>query len=396
MPEPIPTPLPESGIPKTNGPTPGPAGPEPPLTACSPVIKGYLADKLLDAERLLAHSAEAGIEVEDSIRKDVVKARFANDHGMTEETSANLLAALTKLAARLHPVTAESLKACAVAKPARSLTRFYILFALGLIGIIVPYSIATFVSSGISEQIRLDVNVANALAVNLSDELQPQDPSNINATNRGVTKPLPAGVTVKDIITDLQLFASTIRGIDARSRQLSRFLLSKEKDTLEAARKNPDTLKRTFELPPGLPDLPGAPIDRIEVYKNVRYFAQNTRGSISLTYGALANHLLPMLYALLGACAYLARLLEEQIKNQTFTAADRHAIHFLIAGIGGLVVGLFTNFNATQGAALSPLAFAFLVGYAVDVFFSFLEGFVQSFNKGRGISTGPGSGNITK
>ena len=35
----------------------------------------------------------------------------------------------------------------------------------------------------------------------------------------------------------------------------------------------------------------------------------------------------------------------------------------------------------TQGASIPPLAIAFLVGYAVDVFFAFLEGLLQTFTK---------------
>ena len=45
------------------------------------------------------------------------------------------------------------------------------------------------------------------------------------------------------------------------------------------------------------------------------------------------------------------------------------------------VVGLFNSFTVTQGASIPPLAIAFMVGYAVDVFFSFLEGLLQAFTK---------------
>ena len=58
-----------------------------------------------------------------------------------------------------------------------------------------------------------------------------------------------------------------------------------------------------------------------------------------------------------------------------------YSARFLIAGIGGGVVGLFNTFNVTQGASIPPLAIAFLVGYAVDVFFSFLESLLQAFTK---------------
>jgi hypothetical protein len=77
----------------------------------------------------------------------------------------------------------------------------------------------------------------------------------------------------------------------------------------------------------------------------------------------------------------LLRLYEDQIKNRTFTAGDRHIARFLIAGIGGLVVGLF---NVSQGITISPFAAAFLVGYAVDVFFTFLEGLLQMFKRNPG------------
>jgi putative flippase GtrA len=68
---------------------------------------------------------------------------------------------------------------------------------------------------------------------------------------------------------------------------------------------------------------------------------------------------------------------------------------FLIAGIGGAVVGLFSNFTITQGASISPLAIAFLVGYAVDVFFAFLEGLLQAFSRRKGSAGSPASGAST-
>jgi hypothetical protein len=52
---------------------------------------------------------------------------------------------------------------------------------------------------------------------------------------------------------------------------------------------------------------------------------------------------------------------------------------FLIAAIGGAVCGLFNNFNLNEMVSIPPLAIAFLVGYAVDVFFSFLERLLQNF-----------------
>ena len=102
---------------------------------------------------------------------------------------------------------------------------------------------------------------------------------------------------------------------------------------------------------------------------------------MSFFYGAITVCLLPALYALLGTCAYLLRTFERQMTTRTFTPSIADSARFLIAAIGGAVVGLFNNFTIGQGASIPPLAIAFLVGYAVDVFFAFLEGMLQTFTK---------------
>jgi hypothetical protein len=88
-----------------------------------------------------------------------------------------------------------------------------------------------------------------------------------------------------------------------------------------------------------------------------------------------------VLYALLGTCAYLLRNFESQMSNHTFIPSPANSARFLIAAIGGAVVGLFNNFSITPEASVPPLALAFLVGYAVDVFFAFLEGLLKAFAK---------------
>ena len=122
---------------------------------------------------------------------------------------------------------------------------------------------------------------------------------------------------------------------------------------------------------------------RTQVYQHVRSFAQSVLDSVSLFYGAFASCVLPVLYALFGTCAFLLRNFEQEMISRTFTPSPANSARFLIAAIGGSVVGLF-NFTLTQGASVSPLAIAFLVGYAVDVFFTFLEGLLQAFTKKGG------------
>jgi len=111
----------------------------------------------------------------------------------------------------------------------------------------------------------------------------------------------------------------------------------------------------------------------------VRGFGNQIVEKTTVYYGAIAISILPVLYALLGAVAYLIRSYEQQSKNRTLVAGGKPIARLLIAGIGGLVVGQFNN--VTQGINITPFAVAFLVGYAVDVFFTFLESLLQMFIK---------------
>jgi hypothetical protein len=226
--------------------------------------------------------------------------------------------------------------------------------------------LASFITSGISEAIRKDIETANGLAVKLGDEVR-----SIRAQDETAKNALPRTAAVRD----LQEFAATMRAIDARGWQLNRFLAYSLTGPSWSANRN------EFEIPPGIPDFPKAVTDKIEFYQNVRYFAQTVRETVSIIYGAMGTCILPVVYALLGACAYVLRLLEEQIKLRTYTKDNAHVARFLIAGIAGGVVGMFNNFYVGQSASVSPLAIAFLVGYSVDVFFSFLQGLLETFTR---------------
>ena len=362
----------------------------------------YLADALADAERLLGYAAESGIKVDDATRDHVLQARLTSSTGWSEEDAANLIAALTTLAALVKPVTAASLRACS---DGTTLTvRSYLRVAIWLAIFIVPFSVASFLVSAISSTIRTDISVANDLAVKLQGQLGlPQSGLQTGAAPSrpcapfppAAAAPPPVTVNYNDVITELQLYASTIRSIDARARQLKLLVPNRDPDPCHAIRKDPIKLHQVFQLPAGLPNLAQAAEDRTTLYQDIRYFAQNLLDDESFFYGAITTCILPVLYALLGTCAYLLRSFEQQMNLRTFIPSDANSARFLIAAIGGAVVGLFNNFTITQGASIPPLALAFLVGYAVDVFFAFLEGLLQMFTRNTAASLPTGRTNTS-
>jgi len=347
---------------------------------------GYLGRELADAEALLNYASEIGIEISEKTRDAILRARAAHGTPVTPEIATGLLSALSDMARQVRPITAQSLRACADPKQARIVVNRYTVIAAALCAVLLPFSVATFVSSAISDSIRKDTETANALALTLAERERAIHAAVASATGDGAS-PSVTGISPNDMLKELQQFTIAIRALNSHARELSLFAPSTaltppgkvaRDQQLDAAEKG-----NKFELPVPLADLRAQAdeaVAKIKLYQSVRYRAVSAQETAAIWSGAVATCILPVLYAALGACAYLLRLFEEQIRNRTFTA-DGHRARFLIAGIGGLVIGLFTNFNVTEGGSLSPLALAFLVGYAVDVFFSFLEGLLRAFGR---------------
>jgi hypothetical protein len=354
----------------------------------------YVATALDEAELLLGYAAVCGIAVDDDVRSAVLEARAANDAGrVTERIATALLDALTTLAARVKPVTTASLRASANLDGARRTIRFYGIIACAVGCLIIWISLLTYFSSSVAEKIKVDIDLANGLASKLRSELgaapsEAATPPETTATAATVppidlrqshmiwygTETTPPGLTDQEIISDLQLFAATMREIDGYVKQLRFFVI--DFDEAKYVR-----TKGSLELDAGLNIRLSEELTmKVKEYQHVRNLGNSLQEKVTVYYGAIATCVLPVLYALLGAGAYLLRMFEDQIKSRTFVTGNRHFARFLIAGIGGLVIGLFNNFT-NQGITFSPFAVAFLVGYAADVFFTFLEGLLQIFKR---------------
>lgn len=330
--------------------------------------KAEPATLLDNAGHLLRYAVEAGIAVEADTAQRIIQARIEGDTAWNGAEAGLLATAITKLAALVHPVTAETLRACR--EQACSTIRNYRSMACALAFIILPLSMISFVYNGLSNAVTADLTSANTLAVNLHAQLS--------------TAGTPAASTAAlNSLPDLQQYAATIRSIRARTIQLAWFVPAQFDFKDGAEGKGVARLELDPSLSNNVPELV-ANLNRLTAaYQTVRSDAKAVQDSASLLYGAVGACILPVLYALLGACAYLLRIFSEQVATQTFQPTYATSARFVIAAIGGAIVGLFNNFSIGQGASLSPLAVAFLVGYAADIFFSFLEGSLQNFRKGK-------------
>jgi hypothetical protein len=364
---------------------------------------------LYDAELLLEYAAESGIKVDHEVADPIVAARSAAHTGATDPVK--LLQSIAILATKVSPVTADSLRTCL--KDATKMVRWYRPAAILVALLVIGFSAVAFLISNLSQSINQSLDTANTLAVKLRDELGPGSAPGPELCKRGNesvlgssqatpsergsgvgaaqsdgadSAALRAKSNQKDVIADLQKFAMAVRQMHGDANSLNSVLpfraLNDPFSTL-----GQDALSVAMELPPSLRDLSNAAIEMICVYQKVRYYAQHTERTATLFSGVLAT-VLPVLYALLGACANLLRRFEAQRKARTLTNYNAHHSYFVTAAITGAVVGLF---SFGRDASVSPFAIAFLAGYGVDVFFSFLESLIQTFSRTPNDSTTQGS-----
>src|ERR1035437_2317326 len=281
-----------------------------------------------DAMWLLMYASETGKTVDDKTRSSILRARALPSAGWDDTIAANLLVALTKLASDLNPVTADSLRASRsnLTKPTIKILRGW---TAVLAVPIVLVSLLSFVSSSISSAVRTDITTANDLLVKLRSELGTQEAPTAGTPAQPA---LPSGLNEGDVITQLQQYASTIRAIDARSRQLNAFVLGAERDPFANLRWDPKlgekgyaglspdvqqslskkdydsltneqknaliekqnednqkALKAKFQLTVGLPNMP-ADLDTLTgTYQDVRSFAQDILDRVSVYYGAITT-----------------------------------------------------------------------------------------------------------
>jgi hypothetical protein len=115
------------------------------------------------------------------------------------------------------------------------------------------------------------------------------------------------------------------------------------------------------------------------------------RGKLEMLLVFFSGYLLPMLYGLLGACAFVLRKLSDEIDKMTYAhdARVRYTLRLNIGLLAGLAVGWFLKPGAGDPSltSLSPLALAFIAGYGSDLFFVFLDKLVNTFAPAGGAAT---------
>ena len=327
-----------------------------------------LTQTLKNAESLLSYAADNGIEVEADVAQRIVSAQLSGKAAWNSPATGALIADISKLAATVSRVTNPDI--AHARRSVRAQLYRYTWIAVALAALIVPLSIESFITTSISSAITADVEKENELVVSLHTELYAQ------------AKDAPQSLSAA--ATDLQQFAATLRTIKDNAVRLEHVAFwNQDKNLSDQWLANLSW--KNFEVDPALQNrlepLQKETSAKTQLYQRIRRQVADGQSEVSLSYGAVTAYILPLLYALLGACAFLLRLFSNEVNTGTFSPTYAIPGRFFIALIGGLIVssGLFNSI--TQGAALQPMGVAFLMGYASDIFFSSLDGLLAKFKK---------------
>ena len=373
---------------------------------------GVAMDALEETHMLLAYAASSGINIEPEVSDAIARARAANErHSWNADIEAKFWPAKSKLSLSVKPVTVDTLAAGKFGAAAIA-TRRYFLSTVILAAIIVPISIVMFINTAVSNDVRDLLNENDTAAIALHEQLVNYQSAldqatrttgdRANQSGNGANSPgMSQALLSPNLVEKLAQFARVSRQLFAESRVLNLFILNAAaepwwaKPCVSATAQDPNdacsALRRAnleLDVRAGdrggdgkYPSITDEGFVKLAAYQDIRSFARQTQQMNLVIYGAITAYVLPVAYALLGACAFALRNMAAQTGTKTYQPSYSNRARLIIALIAGTVVGLFNNF--TQGVSVSPLAIAFLVGYAVEVFFSFLDAFVHTFESVR-------------
>ncbi len=373
----------------------------------------YLQQAIQDSRLLIAYAAQSGIPIDEDALETLVNAQYAAKQDVwPSQEEAAFWKAFNMVTQLVKPVTIESLQTvslvdavegCSERRPPllkrayRSVV-FYILFAIIAIVLLLAiqayWLIGTKLLNNIDQLTRRQTEI-HQLVGYAEGEYQAEDEAlqmKIE-TNRAIlllwsklwhTVPLIGTPTSTDKTFGKADYQAQI---DALQERL--------KVTVEKAR-----YARDFSVAlPGegggeLADLYQRQVEAFTeqlIVKNTEYVTDRNdyqRREIELrdqyVLQVLQSYVLPLLYGLLGAVAYVLRGLIKNIRAATYTsqAAINYGVRIFLGALAGPVIGYFITPEGTTGlGSLSPMALSFLAGYNIELLFTAMDKIITAVSR---------------
>jgi len=296
---------------------------------------------VLDAEVLLRYATESGITLDDETITYIVSASHHKGQVSVDEQRA-FWHEYEKLASALHPITATSLRDSG----ARQMPWVLSIITGLLIALVVTFQALWAIGMNLSHA--LDENVQQLQAISKAPATDNNESEQIKLETKG---------------------QALLVALRAWNNPLSGSLLFVFNSVTVKDHGFPST-EQTLENDP----------------------AQQTQIMLiesEITLNFLQVYILPLLYGLLGAFAYVLRHISFSIRNRTYThqTFSDYLLRVTMGCVSGFVIAWFvfspSGDGAQQGdvviASLSPFALAFIAGYSIELLFSLMDKIISPF-----------------
>lgn len=236
--------------------------------------------------------------------------------------------------------------------------------------LLVCISVVLFMMDSTSDQVGTMLTTQNAASLRLWSSLE------YHKSHMPADESLPPGLMV-----DIVEFSRTTANIIKTAHRLTFDHIFAPSPSWEKARKyiKPvDGDQAGFDHLTVDPDLGNMEVVKegmyqIRLYQAIREYAQDNAAIDKSYVAAVSTFILPCLYALLGAFLYTCR---SSAPAKHRGRIEGHSSRYAIAFILGATISVFSAL-IPKDMLLSPLAIAFLAGYAIDAFTSRLDALVE-------------------
>jgi hypothetical protein len=363
---------------------------------------------LKDAEALLYYAASSGKlpikgdqeKEEDQIVLDIVNANAAlAERKVDRNILVSFWRSYSKLSSLTDPVTAESIEA----SESRSLTKTKVSAAV-LVSCIIISSIFLFASNSTASDTIEYIDAQNKATLQLWQDFHilktSEVPQGAPSTAQGPdTSNQRAAAFAGRALEELVEFSRRSNWLLESAARLHHWFnppwIKIDVDELNFSKGNAIGVEH-LRVPPDLltdQQIAEEVVNQIKAYQRIRDYAISVYKTNTIIYGGISTYLLPTIYALLGAFLYGFRYDSRLIREKKYLRSGANNTRYFIAAIAGLVIGLFGSV-LPKNVSLPALAVAFLVGYAVEAFFSRLDSLATSLKvqAPQSQSVGPSDG----
>jgi hypothetical protein len=349
-------------------------------------IKGTstLKEALLDAERLLAHASEYGIEIDQKYIRAIINAKKNNQKNeWAEQDEIDFWVAFQVLAKAVEPVSIDSLRASSVmdtekrswwskiwgtrkkSMVERSVSfyrRFALIAMIGMLALQIYALIGTALmskwNSGNERMIEIEQRMQSLLLITSAN------PEDRTAQMEQTNLEMELGELDEEVASSIHLLNDWL--------DVTYNFWSKSHEEIQDF-----VAKKTGPVS-------GPPVETGTHDASVNVYVVQQAKSLIIIFN---QYILPLLYGLLGGFAFVLRSLAEESRKMTYTSTSKikYGLRIHLGALAGLVIGfLWGDFQGKSFGvveSLSPLAVAFLAGYSVDFLFRMLDSLIANTGK---------------